>query len=176
MVIKIYVMKNLFIYLIAIFLFTSFASSAQLKDNKQYGLIWLYKNGYVRIKGTGQSITEIYPVVQNLVNHSIKVVVSPGTYFHSGDEYQNMVTRKQYTFTLGPLATKRLHIEATCINADLEIPDGSAKFNEIDSVPDNLVAFLKACSKCNQMVVQAGTWAITDDYTGEDVQNHLAKV
>ena len=169
-------MRNIVVYLILVCLITSTVSNAQLRDDKQYGLIWLHKNGYVRIKGNGQSITQIYPEIENLVNKRIKVVVRTGTYFVSSRGYQNMVTREESAFTLAPYATKSLAIGATCINANLKIPSERNKFHEVARVSDDLIDFLEASGNSDEMVVQAGVWAITDRYTAHQVKMHLVSV
>jgi len=149
------------------------AKAADLREDKAYDLIFLHERGFVRARATGQSITEIYTKVENLIRKKLKVVVKSGTYFLSSGSHQNMVTRSEYTFTLWPCRTQRLGIEASCINASRPIPGQSDRFYGVARVSDDLARFLEATQDTDPMVVQAGVWAITDGYSAHDVQARL---
>ena len=149
------------------------AKAAGLREDETYDLIFLHERGFVRARGTGQSITEIYGKVENLIRKKLKVVVNPGTYFLSSGSHQNMVTRTEYTFTLWPCSTQHLGIQASCINANRPIPGQSDRFYGVARVSDDLARFLEATQDTDPMVVQAGVWAITDGYSAHDVQTRL---
>ena len=75
--------------------------------------------------------------------------------------------------TLRPLATIEVGIDATCINAGRPIPGPEARFSGVRQAADDVVRFLAAAEHADPMTVQAGVWALTDKYTGADVQRHL---
>src|SRR5919106_1383629 len=98
------------------------ARAADLTEDQQYDLLFLHERGFVRAKGSGQSITKVYADVENLIRKKLRVVVAPGTYFVSSGGHQNMATTTEYTFTLQPCRTEHLRINAACINANRPIP------------------------------------------------------
>lgn len=147
--------------------------AADIKEDTPYDLIFLHEKGFVRAKGTGQDITMIYAVVENLIRKMLKIVVTPGTYFVSSGVHQNMVTRKEYAFELYPCSKLNLGIQAACINANSPIPGKKDRFYGVKRVSDDLTRFLEATSNSEPMVVQAGVWALTDGYSGHDVQTKL---
>lgn len=149
------------------------ATAADLKEDQPYDLIFLHQRGFVRVRGTGQSITEISGQVENLIKKRLHVVVKPGTYFVSSGSHQNMVTRTECTFTLYSCSTERIAIKASCINAERPIPGESDHFYGVARVSDDLSRFLAATGDADPMVVQAGVWALTDNYSGHDVQRKL---
>lgn len=144
-----------------------------LEEEKAYDLVFLYEHGFVRARGTGQSITTITGEIENLIAKTVRVVIKPGTYFVSSGNSQNMVTRREYTVTLYPESKEQVSIEATCINADRPIPGKSDQFYGVKRVSENLARFLEASRGKDPMTVQAGVWTLTDGYSGEDVKNHL---
>jgi len=81
-----------------------------------YDLLFLHERGFVRARATGQSITTIYGEAESLINKPLTVLIKPGTYFVARGNYQNMVTRCEYTLTLYPCTTQNVAIDATCIN------------------------------------------------------------
>jgi hypothetical protein len=147
--------------------------AAKLREDETYDLIFLHERGFVRARATGQSITEIYAKVENLIRKKLKVIVKPGTYFLSSGSHQNMVTRTEYTFMLWPCSTQHLGIKSSCINASRPIPGRSDRFYGVARVSDDLARFLEATQDIDPMVVQAGVWAITDGYSAHDVQTRL---
>jgi hypothetical protein len=84
-----------------------------------------------------------------------------------------MVTRREYRFVLDPLDTEHIRVPASCINANLPIPRDSDGFHGVSRVSKDLTRFLQAAEGEDAMTVQAGVWAITDGYTGSQVQQHL---
>jgi hypothetical protein len=144
-----------------------------LKEGEQYDLLLLHEKGVVRVKGSGQSITMIYADIENLIRKELRVLVKPGTYFVSSGNYQNMATTTEYTFTLYPCRTEHLRISAVCINATRPIPDEHARFSGVARVSDNVARFLEASKDQDPMVIQAGVWTLTDNYSRYDVINHL---
>ena len=64
-------------------------------------------------------------------------------------------------------------MSAACINAARPIPGKSDRFYGVARVPDNVARFLEASKNESQMVIQAGVWTLTDNYSRSDVINHL---
>lgn len=149
------------------------AKASILEDGKEYDLLFLHARGFVRARGTGQSITRIYGEIENLVARQIRVVIKPGTYFVARGNCQNMVTREEYTLTLYPEGTQRVGINAACINAGMPIPSAQHQFFGVRRVSDDLARFLEASAHADPMTVQAGVWALTDHYSGETVKSRL---
>ena len=149
------------------------AQAADLIEGQQYDLLFLYEKGFVRAKGSGQSITKIYADVENLIRKELRVIVRPGTYFISSGSHQNMATTTEYTFTLYPCRTEHLGISAACINANRPIPGKNDRFYGVARVSDGVARFLEASKNQDPMVIQAGVWTLTDNYSRSDVINHL---
>ncbi len=136
-------------------------------------IVSLYRKGIIGVKATGQSITDIHAEVKSRVRVPLKVAVAHGTYFVSTGNHQNMVTRRRYRFDLDPMESRTIHVPAACINANLPIPQEKDGFKGVSRVPDKLSKFLEAAQDEDPMVVQAGVWAITDNYTAHQIQQHL---
>lgn len=149
------------------------AGAADLEEGKEYDLLFLHNRGVVRARGTGQSITRIHGEIENLIAKKLRVVITPGTYFMARGNCQNMVTREQYSFTLYPTSTEQVAIDAACINANLPIPGERDRFYGVRRVSDELARFLEASKRADPMTVQAGVWALTDNYSGDTVKAHL---
>jgi len=147
--------------------------AADLKEDQPYDLLFLYERGFVRAKGSGQSITKLHAEVENLIRKKLNVTVAPGTYFVSSSTHQNMVTTIDYSFTLHPCSSQYLEIKAACINADRPIPGKSDRFNGVARVSENISRFLEASRNKDPMVIQAGVWALTDNYSRTKIKNHL---
>ena len=149
------------------------AKAAKLNEDEEYDLLFLNKKGFVRAKATGQSITDIYADVESLMRKKLRVVIKPGTYFVATGNHQNMVTKREYSFTLYPLDTENIAVGAACINADLPIPEKTDSFYGVKKVSSDLSKFLEASTHEDSMTVQAGVWALTDNYSGNDVKERL---
>jgi hypothetical protein len=147
--------------------------AADLEESQQHDLLFLHERGFVKAKGSGQSITRVHAEVENLIRKKLRVVVAPGTYFVSRGGHQNMATTSEHTFTLYPCSTERVDISAACINANRPIPGAKDKFQGVARVPDNVARFLAASRGEDPMVIQAGVWTLTDAYTREAVVNQL---
>lgn len=138
-------------------------------------IVTLHRKGIIWAKGSGQSITDIRAEITSRVRVPVKVLVPHGTYFVSTGSHQNMVTRREYRFELDPLETEYIRVPASCINANLPIPKDSDGFHGVSRVSTKLTRFLQAAEGEDAMTVQAGVWAITDGYSGSQVQQHLRK-
>lgn len=149
------------------------AKAADLGEDQQYDLLFLHKKGFVRAKGSGQSITKIYAEIENLIRKKLHVDIKPGTYFVSSGGHQNMATTKKYSFTLYPSSTEHIGINAVCINANRPIPNKSDQFYGVACVSDEVAKFLEASKNEDPMVIQAGVWTLTDKYSRRDVINRL---
>lgn len=147
--------------------------AADLTEDQQYDLLFLHQRGFVRAKGSGQSITKVYADVENLIRKKLRIIVTPGTYFVSSGGHQNMATTTEYTFTLYPCSSQHLDIKAACINANRPIPGKGDRFYGVARVSDNVARFLEASKNEDPMVIQAGVWTLTDNYSRYDVINHL---
>ena len=146
----------------------------RLIENKQYDLLELDENDVVTVRGMGRSITRISVRVRSRVMKSIFVVVLPGTYFVSTGSHQNMVARARHAFQLAAHSTVTFEIAATCINAHNPIPTERDRFDGVARVSDEMVRFLERTIGENEMVVQAGVWAISDGLSKWDVQKRLS--
>lgn len=149
------------------------AQAADLKDGEPYDILFLHERGFVRARAKGQSIAQIYAEVENLIDKPLTVTIRPGTYFVARGDFQNMVTRREYTVTLYPCETENVAIDATCINAGRPIPGEQDRFYGVRRVSDDLARFLDAAQGTDPMTIQAGVWALSDNYSGADVQDHL---
>ena len=146
---------------------------SQLDKKNELDLMILHQQGFVRAHATGQSITQIHGEVENLIDKTLRVIISRGTYFVARGNYQNMVTRSEYAFTLDPLSVHKVAINAVCINAGLPIPGEQDRFSGVRKVSADVSRFLDAAQNSNPMVVQAGVWALTDNYSASDIKSHL---
>jgi hypothetical protein len=149
------------------------ARAAPLSEEEEHDLVDLYKKGFVNPQARGRSITWIDAEVESLIRKRVWVVVRPGTYFRSSGAHQNMVTRTTHRFRLQPCAVVRIQVPASCINARCPIPGEHDRFRGVAKAKKDLVRFLEKAEREDPMVVQAGVWAITDDYTKADVQRKL---
>ena len=147
--------------------------AAHLDENVEYDLFELYSKGFVFASASGNSITSIHAEIENLVAKSLWVVIKPGTYFVARGSCQNMVTRRQASVRLEPTSTNKIWIDATCINAGRPIPSTNDRFRGVRRVSKNLSRFLNASVSADPMTVQAGVWAVTDNYTSSDVKTRL---
>jgi hypothetical protein len=169
-----------------------------LNEDQEYDLILLQKWGFVRVNGSGESITKIYAEFENLINKRLCAFVEIGTYFTSLGGHQNMAATTGYTITLNPLGKVGADIEAVCINANRPVPRNSDRFEGVSMVSDNVALFIKECQKTyssssarggsslfdeilnesrqdeKAMVIQAGVWALTDRYSHHQIVNHLS--
>lgn len=146
---------------------------ASLNESAEYDIIELWKYRAVQPRATGQDITRINAEIKNRTDKSLHVLIMPGTYFCSSGEHQNMVVRENYHFNLSPLATRSIQVPATCINASRPIPGKENTFEGVEMVSDDIQRFLKAARYEDEMVVQAGVWALTDKMNGFQIRNHL---
>lgn len=149
------------------------AETGNIREDKAYDLHFLHRKGFVQASGTGQSITEIYAEVKNLIGKRLHIVIKPGTCFVADGRHQNMVTRSAHSLTIDPYGMERFQVKVSCLNANRPIPGGGDRFSDVARVTDDLARFLEASEKADPEVVQAGIWALTDAYSGTDVQRRL---
>lgn len=149
--------------------------AAALPEDKVLDLVFLHEQGFVQARATGHSITRVYGEVHNRVSRRLRVRALPGTCFVARGSHQNMVTRCPFRFTLEPGATATMGIEASCLNAARPIPRDTDRFDGVRLAPEPVVRFLEAAQRLDAMTVQAGVWALTDDYTERDVQQRLVQ-
>ncbi len=164
-----------------------------LNEDQEYDLILFQKWGFVRVNGSGESITKIYAEVENLINKRLCAFLEIGTYFTSLGGHQNMAATAGYTIRLNPFCKVKFDVPAVCINANRPVPGNSDRFGGVSMVSDKVALFLKECQKTHfsarefllcedtneacehakAMVIQAGVWALTDNYSRHDIINHL---
>jgi len=146
---------------------------AELSEDQEYDLIELWNYRFVLPRATGQTITHINAQVENRTEKRLRVLVKPGTYFVSSGGHQNMVARSEHRFTLRARSTEKIYVPASCINAALPIPGAQDQFHGVAKVSNDLVRFLEKARGEDDMVVQAGVWALTDGYSKYDIQTKL---
>jgi len=146
---------------------------SRIKEDETYDVYYLWKLRLVEGIGTGQSITKIYGVINNLSDKKLKIKVEPGTYFKSDGEHQNMVSNQKYEFVLNPLNGKHIEISATCINANRPIPAETDRFVGLGKVSKKVRQFLELAESEDPMTIQAGVWACTDGLNREQIRKHL---
>jgi ankyrin repeat protein len=149
------------------------ARAADVAEDKQYDLLFLYERGFVRATGSGQSIITVHANIENLIRKKLRVVVKPGTYFVSSGGHQNMAITAEQTFALNPCEKHHFEFGAVCINANKPIPGPSDRFSGIARVSDNVARFLQASKNEDPLVIQAGVWTLTDNCSRDDVMNRL---
>lgn len=119
------------------------AQAADLDENETHDLLLLQERGFVRARGSGQSITRIHGEIENLIDRRLHVVIRPGTYFVSAGHCQNMVTRREYRLTLYPTSVQNVAIDAACIDADRPKPQKDNRFRGVRRSPTIWPAFSK---------------------------------
>lgn len=144
-----------------------------LAPDAVHELVDLQREGFVRARATGQSITMVFGEVENRLARKLRVQASPGTAFVAVGVHQNMVTRRPCRFTLEPGGRHRVSIEATCLNAGRPIPGTADRFDGVRPAQAAVKRFVDAAQDADPMVVQAGVWALTDGYSASDVQRRL---
>jgi uncharacterized membrane protein YhaH (DUF805 family) len=147
--------------------------TADIDDDKTYDLVFLHYRQIVRAGGAGQSITVVHAEVENLTSRTINVAITPGTYFVSTGNHQNMATTEDRRFTLSSFERTRFDISAACINAARRVPRKHDRFRGVAHTSDVVARFLAASEDQNPMAIQAGVWTLSDNYSRYDVMNHL---
>jgi len=145
-----------------------------LSDQADYDLLALWEARFVLARATGQSITHVNARIDNKTHRRLRVVIRPGTYFISSGAHQNMVTTTQHRFSIEPHKDATVRVQASCINAGRPVPGETDRFQGVASVPASVMRFLETAVNEDPMVIQAGVWALTDGYSGEDVENRLS--
>lgn len=148
-------------------------SALSLNESQEYDLLFLEQEGFVRAAATGRSITEIHAEIKSMIGKQLNILIKVGTYFVAQSNCQNMVVRNQYSFKMEPYSVKYLSMNASCINATLPIPNSQNQFIGVRKVSNSVERFLNATQNSDPMVVQAGVWALTDNYSDWEVQMHL---
>ncbi|VAX09271.1 hypothetical protein MNBD_GAMMA26-360 [hydrothermal vent metagenome] len=144
-----------------------------INEDEVYDVYYLSKLGLVEGFGTGQSITTIFGVVNNLSTKKLQVRMMPGTYFKSTGEHQNMASTVEYSFVLNPLNGQHIEVKATCINASRPIPSATDSFEGLGVTSKKVRRFLQKAHGEDSMTIQAGVWACTDNFSGDQIKKHL---
>jgi len=146
---------------------------ASFSETQQYDLLDLVKYGFVTARATGQTITGITAELNNRTDRRIYGLISPGTYFIASGAHQNMVIYGTNRFVLYRNETKRIVLPAACINATRPVPRDKDSFTSVAKANRALALFLERAGGQDPMVIQAGVWAITDDYSAAQIQRTL---
>jgi hypothetical protein len=64
-------------------------------------------------------------------------------------------------------------MKAVCVNANRPIPKEKDRFSGVARVSESVARFLAAAASEDPMTIQAGVWALTDNYTRSAAINHL---
>lgn len=147
--------------------------AAKLADDEYYDIYKLWKMRVVTVEAKGKSIKEIYVDVKSRLDRSLKVLIPHGTYFKAQGAHQNMATRKEFVFLLKPMGMRFLNVPACCINANRPIPGKTDTFRGVKRVPNSVENFLRESDGFGAMVIQAGVWAITDNYDRYQIRGRL---
>ncbi len=138
-------------------------------------LLTLVRRQSIAVHATGQSITHIVVELRNLTFKSFKrVLIAPGTYFIASGPYQNMVLYKTRRLCLFRRWRRRIVLRAACMNATRPIPGYREAFIDVAKADESLILFLKRARRKNPKIIQAGVWAITDNFSAHDIQPALA--
>lgn len=129
--------------------------------------------GIIRVVGVGQSITTVQPTFENLTNVEIGLILPIGVYFQSTGDHQNMVAREQRVFSVGRHESHTLYVAASCINANRPIPTENESFSGIEMVAPSVKSFLDNATELEEMAIQCGVWALTDNLTGDEISSRL---
>jgi hypothetical protein len=137
----------------------------------------LYKKGLVSVTGTGQSITGISAEIVSRVDVPLNVSLSCGTYFVSHGNHQNMATRQEYQFTLRPLVAQTIHVQASCVNASMRIPNHKDRFKGVGRLSNKVRLFMETAQRehADAMTIQAGIWALTDRLSRDAIRLNLQR-
>lgn len=149
------------------------ARAASLIEDREYDLLFLYEEGFVRVRAIGHSIIQIHAEFENLVMRRLRAILKPGTCFAGNGSFQSMLTRLEYPFTLEPRASLVFAVAVCCANAERAIPKDTDRFRALRPASDDLRRFLERSRDADPLVAQAGVWALTDYYTGEQVKSRL---
>lgn len=150
--------------------------AAKLSDNEYHDIGKLWEMRVITVEAKGKSITEIYVDAKNRLDRSIKVLIPHGTYFKARGTHQNMAVRKELAFVLKAMETRFLNVPACCINAERPIPGKTDFFKGVKRVPHTVERFLQASEGSGAMVIQAGVWALTNNYSRGQIKNRLVRI
>jgi hypothetical protein len=142
----------------------------------EFDIVLLSRKGFVRTGATGQSITRINGVVENLLDIPLHLLIRPGTCFRARGNFQNMAVRYEYKMRLAPGEIVRLDMKAVCMQAEKPIPKGSDIFRGVHHVSAELAKFIGSTRFIDAITVQAGVWAITDRYSADQIKARLMLV
>jgi hypothetical protein len=138
-------------------------------------LVALARHQSIAVHAAGQSITHIVVELRNLTFKLFKrVLLTPGTYFIASGPHQNMVLYKTRHLYLFQKWRRRIVLRAVCMNATRPVPEYRDTFIDVAKADETLMLFLKRARHKNPKIVQAGIWAITDNFSAHDIHPPLA--
>jgi len=134
-------------------------------------LVTLVRRQSIAVQAAGQSITHIVVELRNLTFQLFKrVLITPGTYFIASGLHQNMVLYKKRRLYLFRRRRRQIVFPAACMNATQPVPGHGDTFIDVAKADDSLCLFLKRARRKSPNIIQAGVWAITDNFSAHDIQ------
>jgi hypothetical protein len=138
-------------------------------------LLTLVRRQTIAVHAAGQSITHIVVELRNLTFKMFKrVLIAPGTYFIASGPHQNMVLYKTRRLYLFRNWRRRIVVRAACMNATRPVAGYMDTFTDVAKADESLILFLKSARGRNPKIIQAGIWAITDNFSAHDIQPTIA--
>ena len=145
-----------------------------ITDGQYYDIVDLYDHFLVLPTAKGVDITRINASLRNLRDKNIGILIKPGTCFYPSEgNHQMMVSRKEIRITVKPKSVEHVEVPVSCLNASRPIPTKDNLFSGVGRVSENLNKFITNTIKEDKMVIQAGIWAITDNYSEQDIIERL---
>jgi hypothetical protein len=111
--------------------------------------------------------------IRNRLPQRFQVEIEPGTYFVAAGGHQDMVVIEKYQLDLPPYSSQRVELNVACIRAWRSIPGQSDRFEGVARMSADIVQFLEAGSPRDFCVIQAGVWALSDQFSRTDIQQRL---
>ena len=80
-------------------------------------------------------------------------------------------TRRLYLFRRW---RRRIVLRAACMNATRPVPGYRDTFIDVAKADESLILLLRRARRKNPKIIQAGVWAITENFSAHDIQPALA--
>ena len=148
--------------------------AADLNEDQDHDLLVLQQREVVQVFGSGISDRQLSAEIVNLIRRTLRAVIRPGTFFVAEGQHQHMVTRCPYSVTLPPCTATTISIDAASLEASRPTPTLGDRFSGAHSASKEIRRFLEATQDARWIVVQAGLWALTDNYSEYDIRTRLA--
>jgi hypothetical protein len=140
-----------------------------------HDLVTLVRRQSIAVSATGRGITHIVVELRNLTFKLYRrVLITPGTCFIASGPHQNMVLYKTRRLYLFRRWRRRIVLRAACMNATRPVPGYGDTFMDVAKADKSLILFLQRARRKNPSIIQAGVWAMTDNYSAHDIAPALA--